>query len=169
MKIFLIGMMGSGKSYWSKIIAQQLKLTPFDLDTVIETAANKFIAQIFEEQGEVFFRTTETETLQSFSNKDNCIIATGGGTPCFNNNMQWMNQHGLTIWLNEPIEVLAKRLATEKAHRPLIKNLSDHELSGFLQQKLTERIPFYQQAKLHVSSKQLSEVNLQQLISSKLS
>ena len=162
-------MMGSGKSYWCKIIAQQLNLTTFDLDTVIETAANKSIAQIFEEQGEDFFRTTETESLHSFLNKDNCIVATGGGTPCFNSNMQWMNEHGLTIWLNEPVEVLAKRLVKEKAHRPLIKNLSDDELSGFLQQKLTERTPFYQQAKLHISSNQLSKVNLQQLISSKLS
>lgn len=155
MKIFLIGMMGSGKSFWSTQIAQQLNLQAYDLDTVIETSLGKTIAQIFEEDGESTFRIAETQALQSFSNKQNFILATGGGTPCFNNNMQWMNEQGITIWLNEAIEVLVKRLITEKAHRPLIKHLTNNELELFLRNKLQERKFFYNQAKFNLTSKQL--------------
>jgi shikimate kinase len=164
LKLFLIGMMGSGKSYWSKILAHQLNLSPFDLDTVAETSAGKTIAQIFEQDGEAFFRAKETEALHSFQPLNNCIIATGGGTPCFNNNMQWMNDHGTTIWLNEPIDLLAERLKKEKEHRPLIKHLSNENLIDFLQQKLVERTPFYCQSQLHLSSQELATANLHELL-----
>jgi shikimate kinase len=158
--------MGSGKSYWSKIIAKKLNLTAFDLDTVIETLAGKTIAEIFEQNGESFFRENETEALQSFMHKETCVIATGGGTPCFNNNMQWMNDHGTTIWLDEPIDILVKRLLPEKAHRPLIKNLNDDELENFLTTKLQERTPFYNQSQFHLSSEMLATVNLHELLNS---
>lgn len=159
-------MMGSGKSYWSKILAQQLNLTPFDLDTVIETAAGKTIAQIFEQDGEAFFRTKETEALHSFQQLNNCIIATGGGTPCFNNNIQWMNEYGTTIWLDEPVDVLAERLKKEKDHRPLIKHLSNEDLANFLKNKLAERVPFYSQSQLHLSSRELATANFHELLNS---
>ncbi len=157
MKIFLIGMMGSGKSFWSTQIAQQLNLQAYDLDTVIETSLGKTIAQIFDEDGEPTFRDAETKALQSFSNKQNFILATGGGTPCFNNNMQWMNAQGTTIWLNENIGALTKRLIKEKIHRPLIKHLTNNELELFIRNKLQERKFFYNQASLQLNSKQLED------------
>jgi len=143
MKVFLVGMMGSGKSFCSKKLASKLDTSPYDLDHLIELLEEKTIAEIFKEDGEVFFRNKETEVLKWFAEKKNFVVATGGGTPCFNNNMQWMNEQGITIWLNESIEVLVQRLKKEKEHRPLIKNLSDNELASFLINKLEERKPFY--------------------------
>lgn len=153
--IFLIGMMGSGKSYWCTQIAEKLKYNVYDLDNLIELDEEKTIAEIFAENGEEYFRKAESKMLQSFVEKKSFVLATGGGTPCFHDNMQWMNEHGLTVWLDEPVDVLAERLKPEKKHRPLIKNLSDDELKNFLSKKLAERKPFYEQAKIHCQNQDL--------------
>ena len=91
--------------------------------------------------------------------KKTFVLATGGGTPCFYGNMQWMNDHGLTVWLDEPVDVLVERLKPEKEHRPLIKNLNDNELKTFLAKKLEERKPFYRQAKVHCQNGDFVELN----------
>jgi shikimate kinase len=153
--IFLVGMMGSGKSYWSKQLAATLHLQAFDLDEEIERHEKKFIAQIFAEKGEIYFRKTEAEMLRRFAEKEYFVLATGGGAPCFHHNMQWMNEQGLTIWLNEPVNVLFERLSVEKNHRPLIQNVSDGELKQFLTTKLAERKPFYEQATFHCQSENM--------------
>lgn len=157
MKLFLIGMMGSGKSYWSKIIAHQLQLKNYDLDTVIENNCSQTISSIFEHFGEAYFREQERIALYAFEHQQNFVLATGGGTPCFNNNMQWMNQQGITIYIDEPIDILVSRLKKEKDHRPLIKQLNDLELKDFLLQKLQERAPFYNEAKIKVNSEILND------------
>lgn len=149
-KIFLIGMMGTGKSYWMEKLSQQLDVNGYDLDNLIESYLNKSISQIFGEYGEIPFRTAETAVLKFFGDKDQFILSTGGGTPCFSNNMQWMNENGTTIWLDVPVEVLLERLIPEKDHRPLIAHLNNQELKQFLQKKLEERKPFYIQAKIHL-------------------
>ena len=146
MKIFLIGMMGSGKSYCSKLLAEKLKTRVYDLDFLIESNEEKTIAEMFEDDGEEYFRKKESEILRWFNEKKDCVVATGGGTPCFNNNIEWMNDNGITIWLNESIDVLVQRLKPEKEHRPLIKDLTDEELGSFLSKKLEERKPYYSQA-----------------------
>jgi len=151
LKIFLIGMMGSGKSYWAEKLSHQLKCSHYDLDSMIEAMEEKTIAEIFEEKGETyFFRKKESSVLKWFAQKNSFVLATGGGTPCFNNNMQWMNENGITIWLNENLDVLTKRLLKEKIHRPLIKAIPDDEIKNFLESKLAERTPFYMQAKYHL-------------------
>ena len=155
MKLFLIGMMGSGKSYWASKLAKQYKTTAYDLDHLIEILEEKTIAEIFAEQGEEYFRKAETKVLRWFGEKKNFVLATGGGTPCFNNNMEWMNKNGTTVWLNEPVETLVKKLQPEKAHRPLIKDLSDDNLAAFLQKKLEERSAFYSQANHHLQEKEI--------------
>ncbi len=119
MKIFLVGMMGSGKSFLCKQLAYELKLACNDLDTEIEKIQQNSIKEVFNIKGEDFFRKIETETLQNFANKNNFVLATGGGTACFNNNMQWMNEQGITIWLNEKIDILQKRLL--KSNHRIIK------------------------------------------------
>ncbi len=146
--------MGSGKSYWGNIWSKQSSLPFFDLDTVIEEQHNKTIAQIFEEDGEPFFRYAETAALHTFAGKKKCIVACGGGTPCFNNNMQWMNEHGTTVYLKATPAEIVNRVTGEQDKRPLIKNLSQQELYSFIKKKLEEREPFYAQAKhiLPVSS-----------------
>ena len=164
MTLFLIGMMGSGKSYWAKQLATALQYELVDLDRVIENENNATISEIFEMYGEQFFRNQETKYLRNFDTKNNVVLATGGGTACFNDNMQWMNEQGITIWIDEPIDVLVNRLVKEKAHRPLIKNLNDAELKYFLEQKLQQRKPFYSKAKFIISSKEDTTEKLIQLL-----
>lgn len=159
-------MMGSGKSYWCQQLAKKLKCGAYDLDQLIENLEEKTISELFEEDGEEYFRKTESKLLKWFAEKKTFVLATGGGTPCFHNNMEWMNKNGITIWLNDPVEVLVERLKPEKAHRPLIKDLVDDELSTFLQSKLSERQPFYSKAQFTVSSQQLTIEKLLQLIKS---
>ena len=150
-KIFLIGFMGSGKTHWGKLWAQKTGLQFFDLDHVIEQEEKKTIAEIFEQNGEAYFRQKETDVLKKFLTKKKCIISTGGGIPCFNNNMQWMNENGTTVYFAAtPAEIL-KRVITEQEKRPLIKGLSPEELLGFIKNKLIEREPFYNKAKIILS------------------
>jgi shikimate kinase len=138
--------MGSGKSYWGNIWSKQSGLPFYDLDAVIEAAAQKNIAQIFEDSGEVFFRNEETAAIQQFANLQNYIIACGGGTPCFNNNMEWMNNHGTTVYLKATPEEILKRVINEQDKRPVIKNIPQPELLAFIEKKLKERASFYEQA-----------------------
>lgn len=145
--IFLIGMMGSGKSYWAQQIAAATHFDWMDLDAEIEKENIMTIKEIFETEGEEFFRVREKKALHQLAKYKNIIIATGGGTPCFYDNMNWMNANGITIFINEPIGILVQRLQSEKSHRPLISSSSDEDLHYFLENKLSQRLPFYSQAK----------------------
>ncbi|MBS1671969.1 MAG: shikimate kinase [Bacteroidetes bacterium] len=149
-------MMGSGKTYWAQQLAAAYNMNWIDLDSEIEKENRMSIKEIFETEGEENFRIKEQKALHKLAHYKNIIIATGGGTPCFHNNMQWMNEHGITVWIDEPVSILAKRLSKEKSHRPLIKNLTDNELENFLEQKLKERKSFYSQAKFIINSKTFS-------------
>lgn len=164
MKIFLIGMMGSGKSFWTKKLSKKLKVGGYDLDFLIESHEEKNIPEIFSEDGEEYFRKAESKILKWFGEKKAFVLATGGGTPCFHDNMNWMNKNGITVWIDEPIEVLAKRLEPEKAHRPLIRELSDAGLKTFLANKLAERTPFYQQATYHLQGNAISDAGFAEII-----
>ncbi len=159
-RIFLTGMMGSGKSYWCKKLASALKTGAYDLDTIIELTEEKTIAEIFATEGEEAFRKTEARILRWFGEKQSFVLATGGGTPCFHDNMQWMNGQGITIWIDEPVDVLVERLNKEKNHRPLISTKSDEELHQFLSSILKKREAFYCQAKHHLQGDQITEKNL---------
>src|SRR3954466_2665456 len=122
-KIFLIGMMGSGKSYWAEKLKKKLKVPAYDLDALIEMMEEKSVQEIFAEDGEEYFRKAEAKMLRLFAEKKQFILSCGGGTACYNDNMKWMNKQGITIWIDEPVEVLSERLSKEKSHRPLIKDL----------------------------------------------
>lgn len=163
-KVFLIGMMGSGKSFWSSKIAKWIKSGGYDLDDLIEMMEEKTVSEIFEEQGEEYFRKSETKILKWFTEKKKFVLATGGGTPCIQGNMDWMKREGLVIWLDESIEVLVARLSDQKAHRPLIANLNNDELAKFLQIKIIERTPFYKQAHYQLSGDQITEVAIKKII-----
>jgi shikimate kinase len=164
MKMFLIGMMGSGKSYWSRLLAKKLKTGGYDLDFLIESHEERTISEIFEEEGEDYFRKTESKILRWFGEKKSFVLATGGGTPCFTDNMEWMNKQGITIWIDEPVEILVERLIPEKSHRPLIRDLSDKELTDFLMNKRKEREVFYALAKHHLSDGSITEANFKKII-----
>ncbi len=146
--IFLIGFMGSGKTHWGKLWAAKSGLHFFDLDEAIELEEKKTVAEIFSQNGEAYFRQKEMEILQTFATKQNCIVACGGGTPCFNNNMQWMNANGTTVYLFATANEIFKRVVTEQQKRPLIKDFSPQELLVFIENKLKEREIYYSQAKI---------------------
>ncbi|MFN3665672.1 MAG: shikimate kinase [Sediminibacterium sp.] len=164
MKVFLIGMMGAGKSYWCRYLAKKLKTGGYDLDFLIESHEEKSISEIFEEDGEDYFRKSEAKILRWFGEKKAFVLATGGGAPCFHDNMDWMNKNGLTIWLDEPIATLVERLKPEKEHRPLIQSLSDEALADFLQNKLIERTPVYEKAQHILRGKEISESSFKKII-----
>jgi shikimate kinase len=164
MKLFLIGMMGSGKSFWTKKLSKKCKVGGYDLDFLIESHEEKTIAEIFAEDGEPYFRKSESKILRWFGEKKAFVLATGGGTPCFHDNMKWMNEQGITIWIDEPISTLMERLLPEKSHRPLIQKLADHELEIFLTDKLAERMPFYQQATYHLQADAITDVAFAKII-----
>ncbi len=166
MKVFLIGLMGSGKSYWATQLAKKLKTGGYDLDSLIENLEDKTIAEMFDEDGEDYFRKAEAKLLRWFGEKKAFVLATGGGTPCFNDNMGWMNKQGITIWLDEEIDTLVERLLPEKAHRPLIRDLSDADLKAYLINKRAERAAFYGQATYCLSGKEISLAGLQKMIQS---
>ena len=157
-------MMGSGKSFWAQKLSEKMNIDWMDLDQQIEKATSLSIREIFSAYGEEYFREKEKEALLELSNYKNLIIAVGGGTPCFYDNMKWMNDHGITIWVDEPLEVLSERLKKEKAHRPLIKDLSDKQLQNFLSQKLAERLTYYSQSKHHLKGDQISESSFAQIL-----
>jgi shikimate kinase len=163
-KIFLVGMMGSGKSHWTKKIAKWIKSGGYDLDDLIEMNEEKTIAEIFTEEGEEQFRKTEAKILRWFKEKKKYVLATGGGTPCFQDNMAWMKKEGIVIWLDESVDILVKRLVEEKAHRPLIADLSEQDLTKFIKDKLIERHAYYSQANYRLSSDQITDTALKQII-----
>jgi len=147
MKIYFIGFMGSGKTHWGKLVSEKLHIPFFDLDEQIVTHEGKSIPQIFAEHGEEHFRLLEKDILHIITEShDNFVMACGGGTPCFYNNIDYMNKSGTTIWLNSPIDVLHQRLLKEKESRPLLKNLSNDQMRGFIIKKFSDRKIFYEQA-----------------------
>jgi shikimate kinase len=145
-------------------MAKWNKCVGYDLDKLIEMNEEKTIAEIFNEDGEDYFRKAEAKILRWFKEKKKFIIATGGGTPCFQENMHWMKKEGIVIWLDEPVEVLVKRLSPEKQQRPLISALSDSEIARFIEDKLVERHSFYAQANYRLTSDQINEAGLKKLM-----
>ena len=152
MRIFLIGYMGCGKSRWGRRIAKHYGFRFTDLDTLIEQRENASIPEIFDQLGESGFREREHEALNSISAEENIIIATGGGAPCFNNNMENMNHIGETIYIEASPELLRERITNSKTERPLVKNLSQEELLNYINRHIQNRLPFYQQAKYKIVS-----------------
>lgn len=149
MKVFIVGIMGSGKSYFGKLLAQELNYTFFDLDHLVEKVEAKKIETIFGENGEAYFRKIESDTLIKFAEENNFVLATGGGTACFYNNIHWMNKEGLTIWLNEPVEIILNRLFNAVTNRPLLKKLNNKEVEEKIIKLLEDRTPYYSKAKIH--------------------
>ncbi|MDO9377132.1 MAG: shikimate kinase [Ferruginibacter sp.] len=162
--IFLIGFMGSGKTHWGRIWAEKYQLNFVDLDELIEERQGTSVAHIFDTNGEEHFRLLEKDALHSCEKLEHSIIACGGGTPCFFDNLDWMNQQGFTIFLScEPPEIL-RRVSLEKDKRPLFSKLNPEEFLDFIRAKLAERQPFYDRAKYHLTPAELNDTSLEQFI-----
>lgn len=164
MKIFLLGMMGAGKSYWAKKLAKKLKCGCYDLDFLVESHEEKTITELFADEGEEYFRKTEAKVLRWFAEKKTFVLATGGGTPFYHDNMEWMNKHGITIWIDEPVETIFSRLQTEKQHRPAISQLDDEALMQFIRDKLAERSPYYSQSRYHLQEDNITETAFSKIL-----
>lgn len=155
MMIFLIGFMGSGKTTLGKKLARVMGYDFVDLDKVIETRAGQSIPDFFAKHGEEAFRALERDCLQTGLPAGNTVVATGGGAPCYYDNMEWMNRHGVTVYLMLQPKALASRLKGS-GDRPLIAGLSGAELVEFIEGKLEVREPFYKQANYWVDGLNLT-------------
>jgi shikimate kinase len=155
MLIFIIGFMGCGKSYLGKIWAAENNLHFCDVDTIIEQEEGQTIATIFKTKGEDYFRQKEKEVLQQIGRLQNTIVACGGGTPCFYDNITWMKNAGTVIFLNETVEKILLNIAKDEQVRPLLLNMSDTEKKEFVQEKLAERLDIYKKSDIILSTEQL--------------
>jgi shikimate kinase len=148
MRIYLVGFMGCGKSTTGRKLAKLTGLDFIDLDKYIEERSFKTIPLIFSEEGEKGFREKERRSLGEVSQFENVVIGTGGGTPCFFDNMEMMNRSGYTVYLAPEIETLADRILRSKTERPLVSGKTKEELIGYISDTLKVRAPFYEQAQL---------------------
>lgn len=163
-RIFLVGYMGAGKTTIGKVLSKMAGLTFIDLDYYIEGRFRKTVSQLFAERGEEGFRTIEHNMLHEVAEFEDVLVSTGGGTPCFFDNMAFMRQQGTTIYLQVSVEELAKRLELCKQTRPVLRNRSGEELSAFIAESLAARAPFYEQAQIVFNADQLmTEVDAKQL------
>jgi shikimate kinase len=161
MLIFIIGYMGAGKTTIGKRLAEELNYHFYDLDEMFEISTGYSIGIYFEKFGEVIFRKKEREILFDHLDDVNTVVATGGGTPCFSDNMTLMNQKGITVFIDTRFETIMERLAGKIHDRPMLKDIPHEQLPSFVHRHMISRLEYYSQAKIKVDGDQ---VNLGQLI-----
>lgn len=149
MVVYLIGFMGSGKSTVGKKLSKRLGFSFIDLDSAIELAEERTVSEIFTDEGESYFRNIEADVLRDSSKKSDTVISCGGGTPCFNENMDFMNNTGQTVYLEMTAAALMSRLINSRNKRPLIAGLDDSELDHFIRRSLAEREKWYRMS-MHI-------------------
>lgn len=163
-KVFLIGMPGAGKSYWGKLVSEHMGLSFADLDDMIEAEEKRSIADIFEQEGEGYFRKVEAGVLEQLANKEYRVIACGGGTPVFGTNMQLMKETGCVIYLEEDISTIAERLKSAISSRPLLA--AEGDLVGKLKKLYERRKARYEEADYILAKNNITLINLEQIIQS---
>lgn len=167
-RIFLMGYMGAGKTTVGKKLSKQLNLSFIDLDYYIEGRYHKEIRQLFAERGEEVFRDIERRMLHEVASFEDVLVSTGGGTPCFFDNMEFMNDAGTTVYLKVSVDELANRLEVCKQTRPVLQNRSGEELKQFIADSLENRRSFYEQAQIVFDAEQMMTEQDIQTITDKL-
>nr|WP_321374837.1 shikimate kinase [uncultured Bacteroides sp.] len=157
-RIFLIGYMGAGKTTLGKAFAREMNLSFVDQDWYIEERFHKTVQEIFAERGEQGFRELERQMLHEIAEFENVVISTGGGAPCFYDNMDFMNLKGDTVFLNVTPEVLFSRLKMASQNRPILRGKSNEELKAFIAKTLEKRAPFYSKAKYIFNADELEDI-----------
>lgn len=164
-KVILIGYMGSGKSVVAKKLADTIDVNCLELDDLIEKKVEMNIEKIFSSKGELYFRKIEHQLfLELLGDKNNLIISTGGGTPCYFNNHELLNsENAVSVYLKASIDTLYNRLINEKRKRPLLAHLNDTEIKEFIAKHLFDRSYYYNQAtfKIDVDGKTIDEITLE--------
>lgn len=157
MLIFLVGMPGSGKTSFGQQLSQQLALPVWDMDDLIEQKAQMRIPAIFEKHGEDHFRKLEQEVLHEIiqQKNTNAIVATGGGAPCFFDNMDRINRAGVSIYLDTPVDLIVQRLMHKNQDRPLYQQGSPEALNEKLTQTFWKRKKYYWQAQIFLKTKEI--------------
>jgi len=145
-RIILIGYMGAGKTTVGRALAKELGLNFYDLDWYIENRRRKKVPQLFDELGEDGFRQIERNMLHEVAEFEDVVISCGGGTPCFFNNIDYMNQQGQVVYLHCSPEVLHQHLLMGKTERPLLKGKTSEELTSFIEEQLASREQYYKKA-----------------------
>ena len=161
MKLVLMGYMASGKSVIAKYLAEKMDITSIDLDEYIENKEGQTIQEIFKNKGEIYFRIAENKYLKEILEKKNdVILATGGGTPCYANNMHLIKQKANSIYLKASINTLAERLLLADDNRPLLSNIKKEDLKEFIAKHLFERNNYYDKADktIIVDNKNINEI-----------
>ena len=163
-KVYIIGFMGSGKTTAGKKLAGALGWSFLDLDKKIEDKTGKSIPEIFSEHGEDYFREVESEILKNLECETDTVVSTGGGTPCYADNMDFMSITGLTVYLKLTPLQLRSRLSESKGERPLIKDLGKEELLAFIEEKLHLREPWYNRAEINIEGIDIDIKNLSSIV-----
>ena len=163
-RIYIIGYMGAGKTTAARRLAQCLGWEVADTDALFEEKYKISVCDFFNKYDEPLYRKLESEVLKETENLENVVVSTGGGTACYFDNIDWMNQHGLTVFLRISEKAVVNRLLHAKRKRPLAEGKSETELTAFVNQHYSSRLPFYEQAKITVKAEDLDLDNLIQLI-----
>ncbi|MBL4625288.1 MAG: shikimate kinase [Flavobacteriales bacterium] len=164
MRVFLLGFMGSGKSSIGKKLASKMKLSFIDLDRFIEKEIGCTVQDAFALHGEQYFREKEADALDAVSTKENVVIALGGGTPCFENNMELITKSGISVYLHMDRTDLYNRLSKNRGNRPLLLSLNENELEAYVSSSLDAREEFYNQATIKIGAKDFNAEKYSALI-----
>lgn len=159
-RIYIVGYMGAGKTTAARHLAQRMGWQVVDTDALFEEKYKISVCDFFNKYDESLYRKLESEVLKETESLENVVVSTGGGTACYHDNMEWMKQHGLTVFLRISEKAVVDRLLHAKRKRPLAIGKSESELAEFVNRHYTSRLPFYEQAKIMVKAENL---NLEEL------
>ena len=154
-RIYIVGYMGAGKTTAARRLAQRLGWEVADTDALFEEKYKISVNDFFNKYDEPLYRKLESEVLKSTESMENVVVSTGGGTACYFDNMEWMNQHGLTVFMRISPQAAVDRVIHSRHKRPLVEGKSEEELTEFVNKHYASRLPFYEQAKITVKSEDL--------------
>lgn len=163
-KIYIVGYMGAGKTTAARRLAQRLGWQVADTDAMFEEKYKISVCDFFDKYDEPLYRRLESEVLKSTESMENTVISTGGGTACYFDNMEWMNEHGVTVFLKISEKAVVDRLLHAKRKRPLAEGKSEAELTEFVREHYTSRLPFYEQARITVKAEDFDVEGLVEML-----
>ena len=163
-RIYIVGYMGAGKTTAARRLAQRMGWEVVDTDALFEEKYKISVNDFFNKYDEPLYRKLESEVLKATESLDHVVVSTGGGTACFFDNMDWMNQHGLTVFLRISPQAAVDRVIHSRHKRPLVEGKSEEELTEFVNQHYASRLPFYEQARITVKSEDFDIESLMEAI-----